>query len=160
MADTLTLKQQRFAQEYVKRNGNGTRAAEAAGYSGNDNVHAVKASNLVRNGKVKRAIQKLTLRHEISPARVLARLDNLSVTAEAEGQYGVSAKCEELLGKSLGMWIDQKMHLNVDVSGEHLAALMEMAKARRTARAGASQPLVVDAEALDVTPHSDTEGDQ
>jgi hypothetical protein len=152
MADTLTLKQQRFAQEYVKRNGNGTRAAEAAGYSGNENQLAVVGSTNIRKPKVKRAIHKLTLRHEVSADRVIARLDNLSIKAEEEGQYGVSTKCEELIGKSLGMWIEKSMHLNVDVSGEHLEALMSLARARR-ARSSQQQP-------LDVTPHSDTEGDQ
>lgn len=32
-ADGLTLKQKRFVEEYIKNGGNGTRAAEAAGYS-------------------------------------------------------------------------------------------------------------------------------
>lgn len=125
----LTLKQRTFAHEYVRENGNGTKAAKKAGYAP-VSAH-VQASRAIRNDKVVEVINYLTRRHEISADRVLTRLDNLSLKAEEDGQYSVSAKCEELLGKSLGMWIDRSVNVNLDLNGEHLRALQERMARRR-----------------------------
>ena len=125
----LTLKQAAFAPEYVRAKGNGTKAAKAAGYA-ESGAH-VEASRLLRNPKVVAEIVRLTRKHEISADRVLTRLDNLSIKAEEDGQYSVSAKCEELLGKSLGMWIDRSVSVNLDLNGEHLRALQERMARRR-----------------------------
>ncbi len=125
----LTLKQRTFAEEYVRENGNGTKAAKKAGYA-ESSAH-VRASELVRKSNVVEVINYLTRRHEISADRVLTRLDNLSMKAEEDGQYSVSARCEELLGKSLGMWVDRSLSVNVDLNGEHLRALQERMARRR-----------------------------
>ena len=128
-ARDLTLKQATFAPEYVRTNGNGTKAAKAAGYAASS-AH-VRASELVRNSKVVAEINRLTRKHDISAERVLTRLDNLSMGAEAEGEYSAAIKAEELLGKSLGMWVERSMHMNVDLSQAHLDALQRLAAKTR-----------------------------
>lgn len=128
MADGLTFKQAAFAAEYVHHKGNGTKAAKAAGY-GESSAH-VRASELVRNRKVKRAIRNLTRKYDITPERVLTRLDNLSEKAEKAGDYSTAAKCERDLGNALGMFVKQSVHLNVDASQAHLDALRALAAKR------------------------------
>ncbi len=124
-AKGLTHKQAAFAAEYVHTNGNGTKAAKRVGYA--DTSAHVRASELVRNRKVSQRIAELSRRHEISAERVLTRLDNLSMEAEATGQISAAIKAEELLGKSLGMWIDRAVSINVDLSDAHLTALRALA---------------------------------
>ena len=41
--------------------------------------------------------------------RVQRRLDEISHEAQADGQYGPAVRAEELLGKSIGMWVDQSV---------------------------------------------------
>lgn len=54
----LTEKQRRFVEAYVgEAQGNATKAARLAGYSGDDRTLAVKGAEAVRNGKVARAIE-------------------------------------------------------------------------------------------------------
>lgn len=121
--EKLTLKQRTFAEEYVRRNGNGTQAAIAAGY-GPEGAH-VRGSENVRKRKVAEVIEYLTRKHEISADRVLTRLDNLSLKAEQAGNHAAAIKAEELLGKSLGMWVERSMSVHVDLSAEHLRALQD-----------------------------------
>ncbi len=151
--DRLTLKQQRFVAEYVKGNGNGTQAALSAGYAQGTNYQAaaVRAHEAVRNRKVAKAIRLITNRAEISANRVVNRLDNLSFAAEKAGNHSVSVKAEELLGKSLGMFIDRSLSINVDVAGTHLEALHAIAKRRAERRNKAGD------DAIDVTPDDDTQ---
>lgn len=131
MSDRLTHKQRVFADQYVKLNGNGTKAALIAGYSGGEGAAAARASENVRKRKVRQRIEYLTRKHEISADRVLTRLDNLSIKAEQEGQLGAAIKAEELLGKSLGMWVERSVNVNVDLNGEHLKALQDRMNRRR-----------------------------
>lgn len=128
MPDGLTLKQRRFAAEYVKRNGNGTQAALAAGYAnGKPNVAAVQAHDNLKNPKIRRHVEKLARRWDLTAERVLARLDNLSEAAEAEGNFGAAVKAEELIGKSLGMWVERSLNVTVDMTDAHLQALRDLA---------------------------------
>lgn len=139
MPDGLTLKQRKFAAEYVKRNGNGTQAALAAGYGNGDPVAAAaRASENVRKRKVRQHIERITRRWDISAERVLGRLDNLSAKAEEEGNFGAAVKAEELIGKSLGMWVERSLNVTVDMTDAHLQALRDLA-----AR-GKGQPKVID----------------
>lgn len=146
----LTLKQRTFAHEYVRENGNGTKAAKKAGYAP-ASAH-VQASRAIRNDKVVEVINYLTRRHEISADRVLTRLDNLSIKAEQEGQIGAAIKAEELLGKSLGMWVERSVNVNVDLNGEHLKALQDRMNRRR------DQQLNSRGNTIDITPHHKDRG--
>ena len=42
--------------------------------------------------------------------RVLHRLDQLSRKAEEQGQYSAAARCEELIGRALGIFVDKSEH--------------------------------------------------
>ena len=57
------------------------------------------------------------------------RLDEISHEAQADGQYGPAVRAEELLGKSIGMWVDQSV--NISVSSEHVQALLNQARQRQ-----------------------------
>ena len=65
----------------------------------------------------------------ITPASVQRRLDEISHEAQADGQYGPAVRAEELLGKSIGMWVDQSV--NISVSSEHVQALLNQARQRQ-----------------------------
>lgn len=134
MAKPLSLKQKRFAREYAVT-GNGTQAARKAGYSGNGEALGARASENVRKRNVASAIKgelaKLEARvAEFNPARVKRRLHELSHAAQHDGQYGPAVRCEELIGKSVGMWIDQSLQLTGVLNDSHVAALLDYAKRR------------------------------
>ncbi len=136
--DGLTLKQRTLAYEYVAMKGNATKAAIAAGYAPTS-AH-VQAHRTLRIDKVARKVRELTLHHEITAERVVRRLDNLSKAAQSDGQHGAAVKAEELIGKSLGMWIDRSVSVNVDLTTEHLAALQALV--------GIASPNTIDATAV------------
>ena len=144
MPDNLTFRQAQFPAQYIAHKGNGTKAAIAAGYSPSG-AH-VEASRLLRNPKIKEKIEKLVRRHEISAERVLTRLDNLSSKAEEAGNYPAAVRAEELIGKSLGMWVDRSVNVNLDITGEHVAAIRALASRRiqknTTPRAGDDAKLI------------------
>ena len=124
----LSIKQERFVKEYAAR-GNATAAAKAAGYKpkaarqmASENL-SKPAVSLAINGELARIALK------VSPDRVQRRLDEISHEAQADGQYGPAVRAEELLGKSIGMWVDQSV--NVTVSSEHVQALLNQARQRQ-----------------------------
>lgn len=69
----LTGLQRAFVNEWFK-DFNGTRAAERAGYSGDDNALAVRASETLRNSKVGAEIERRWAAHGVSGEEVIARL--------------------------------------------------------------------------------------
>ena len=128
MPDGLTLKQASFAAEYIRAKGIGTKAALAAGYA--PSWAHVAASQLIRHPKVKQRIDKLARRHEVTAERVLTRLDNLSIKAEETGNYPAAVRAEELIGKSLGMWVDRSVSVSLDLTGQHIEAIRALASRR------------------------------
>ncbi len=78
----LTQKQALFAIHYAASS-NGTRSAEKAGYSGNDNQLAVIAHGNIRKPKIRAAIDVLLTDIVMSTAEALARLSD-----EARGDIG------------------------------------------------------------------------
>lgn len=94
------------------------------GYSKNGAPQS--ASALLKNPEVSNRVREI--QEEVSAytvanvtfdrERVLARLDVLSRKAEAAEQYSAAAKCEELLGKHVGMWVERSVQTvwNGDVS--------------------------------------------
>lgn len=77
MSERLTGKQERFVNEYIICL-NGTEAHRRAGYEGDDNVHAVEASRLLRNPKIMRAIADRTAQYAMSANEVLAQLTDIA----------------------------------------------------------------------------------
>jgi phage terminase small subunit len=130
----LSRKQQRFIEEYVANNGNGSAAVRAAGYSTSSSaVVRQQATENLAKPHIRSAIagQIARLGKEITPDRVRRRLDTISHNAEAAGQFGPAVRAEELLGKSIGMWIDQKLELQGVLKDEHIQALLKVARQRQ-----------------------------
>lgn len=128
----LTLKQRMFCREYLVQKGNATQAVIAAGYKANN--ANIEGSRLLGEPKIRAEIARLQALNarevDISPARVLRRLDAISQAAEADGQYSAARGCEELIGKHIGMFIERSLNVSVSASSAHLEALLEVARRR------------------------------
>lgn len=136
----LTLKQQRFVDEYII-SGNATQAYRKAGYSAkSDNVAWSEASKLLRNPKVKAELDKRNA--EIQSAKtmdmqeVMERLaamgrgetteetvTNKGDVIETSTRNADKLKALELIGKRFGAWTDKKEvngNLDIDIGvGEY-----------------------------------------
>ena len=55
----------------------------------------------------------------------------LAPTPAEAGQLGPAIRAEELLGKSVGMWIDRSLQLSGKLNDSHITALLELARKRR-----------------------------
>ena len=127
----LTQKQIRFIREYAVH-GNGTEAARQAGYKQGSAIRFQAHENLTKphiKAALAQEITKMGL--EITPQRVQRRLDEISHASQEVGQFGPAVRAEELLGKSIGMWIDQSLNVTANIGGDHLQALLEIARKRQ-----------------------------
>jgi hypothetical protein len=61
----------------------------------------------------------------------MRRLDEIGRAAQEAGHYGPAVRAEELLGKSIGMWIDQRLQLSGQLNDSHVQALLELARQRQ-----------------------------
>lgn len=99
MSSGLTQKQKKFIEFYE---GNGTKAARQAGYTGDDNTLAQTAFDLLRNPKIKEAID-LRL-DELLSATIANRKQRQEFWTKLMNDEGqdprVRLKASELLGKS------------------------------------------------------------
>ena len=66
-----------------------------------------------------------------SRSGVQRRLDEIGRAAQDAGQFGPAVRAEELLGKSIGMWIDRTLQLSGQLNSEHIQALIELARKRQ-----------------------------
>lgn len=129
----LSQKQIRFAREYAVH-GNGTQAARDAGYSKSTNhVLEQQAYENLRKPVVLAEVEKQVAKYEAdySPQRVRRRLHEISHASEGAGQFGPAVRCEELLGKAAGMWVDQSLQLTGVLNDSHVAALLQLARKRQ-----------------------------
>jgi hypothetical protein len=62
---------------------------------------------------------------------VQRRLDEISRESQSAGQFGAAVRCEELLGRSLGLFIDRSLQLTGQLNDSHVSALLEVARRRR-----------------------------
>ena len=123
----LTQKE-RFVKQYATL-GNGSEAARHAGYKQKPGF-GVQRRREPKTSQGKAALKRLArIELQVSPARVKRSLDEISHEAQADGQYGPAVRAEELLGKSIGMWVDQSV--NISVSSEHVQALLNQARQRQ-----------------------------
>jgi len=134
-ASKIGPRRAKFVQEFVKDpEKNRTKAAARAGYK--QTAAHVTGSRLFKDVRVKQEIDyelaRIARRQEISADRVVQRLAHLSDRAEDAGQYGAAANCEVALGKHLNLFVEQRLSINVDASGAHLAALLALAERRKT----------------------------
>jgi D-alanyl-D-alanine dipeptidase len=148
----LSQKQIRFVREYAIH-GNGAEAVRQAGYRTRspDVVKQQAAENLTKP-YIAAAISELAAKiaPEITPARVQRRLHEISHASQDAGQFGPAVRAEELLGKSVGMWIDQTLQLTGVLNDSHVSALIEIARRRQ------AEPIdLVDDEIAHKGAHSD-----
>src|SRR5215475_11060608 len=107
----LSLKQMRFVKEYAHL-GNGSEAARRAGYKPGPRIGQIAVENLQKPAVVAALKQELArMELEVTPQRVQRRLHDISLAAQEAAQFGPAVRAEELLGKSIGMWIDQRLQL-------------------------------------------------
>ena len=75
----LTNLQFLFCEHYIQTNGNGTLSSRLAGYKGKkDNVHAVNASNLLRNPKIRAYLADRYKEFAMTSDEVLMRLASIA----------------------------------------------------------------------------------
>lgn len=109
----LTPKQQRFVEEYLV-DLNATQAAIRTGYS--EHTAEVQGSRLLSKAKVREAVDAAlktrSERTELTQDWVLAELRNVHTAAMGDNNLSAANKSLELLGRHLGLFID-----NLKLSG-------------------------------------------
>ena len=82
---------------------------------------------------IKSALALELAHHEfkVTPLRVQQRLDEISHEAQSAGQFGPAVRAEELLGRSVGMFIDRSIQLSGTMNDSHITALLELARKRQ-----------------------------
>src|SRR5215475_13306902 len=124
----LSLKQMRFVKEYAHL-GNGSEAARRAGYKPGPRIGQIAVENLQKPAVVAALKQELArMELEVTPQRVQRRLDEIGRAAQQAGQFGPAVRAEELLGKSIGLWVDQTLQLQGALKDEHIQAVLEIAR--------------------------------
>lgn len=130
---SLTSKQQAFVDAYV---GNGTSAARAAGYAGDDATLATTASRLLKNAEVAAAIQRRNAvvtqtKAEVAAAagRIATRVERQAfwteVMCDTKADIRDRLKASELLGKSEADFTENVRH---DIADSFAALLLEAQK--------------------------------
>jgi len=121
----LTGKQQAFTDEYCVNGQNGLQAAKAAKYKGNDNVLAQMAHKLVRNGKVREAIDsKLAkMKAESIATRQQRQQFWTQVYQDENAEMSSRLRASELLGKSEADFTE-----NIKQTGEGLEIVINEPK--------------------------------
>lgn len=108
---TLPARQERFCQEYLV-DLNGTQAAVRAGYSAKS--ARAQAAQLLANLNVARRVQALQAeaakRNQVSIDEVVDKLRQAHSEAVGARQFGPAVRALELLGKTLGMFVERQHH--------------------------------------------------
>jgi hypothetical protein len=127
----LTARQERFVKHFAHLP-NASAAARAAGYRDGPGI-GVTACRTLKKANVKAALAKaeVEIAEQITPGRVQRRLDEISHEAQRAGQFGPAVRAEELLGKSIGLFIDRSLQLTGQLNDSHIAALLELARKRQ-----------------------------
>lgn len=126
----FTFKQERFVAEYIV-DGNGTRAAIAAGYS--ERTAGQESYKLLKKPQIKAAITKALMaqgkRTLVTADENLKRLDRLARRAEGEGDLNASISASIWIGKHYKSFTDRLEVRDTTPRADRLAA----ARARREA---------------------------
>ncbi len=106
----LTPRQQRFCQEYAI-DLNATAAARRAGYS-EKTVH-VQGPRLLANvrvaGRIAELQDEVAERNALSVDGVVTNLAELRDKAVAAGQMGPAIRAQELIGRTIGAFVDRQL---------------------------------------------------
>ena len=118
----LTIKQERFVQEY-NVDGNGTRAARSAGYKGNDNTLAtVSVENLRKPAIAERVTflqQKFAERCEVTKETIAAELDENRQLAIETMQVGAANGSTLGKAKLFGLLVEKQ-----EVDANHIMTIV------------------------------------
>ena len=108
MAKGLTLKQERFVDEYLI-DGNATQAAIRAGYSektaeviGHENLSKPKIGQAIRRKR-----KNLSEKVEVTQEYVIESIVRIAKKAEESGNHQAALKGMNMLAKHLGMYIER-----------------------------------------------------
>ena len=111
MAKKLNPKQKKFVEEYLI-DLNATQAAVRAGYSRKTAIK-IASENLAKPHiaeAIQRAIQERSERTEITQDEIVKDLQDLRDEARGAEQFAPAVRCDELLGKHLGMFKERVEH--------------------------------------------------
>lgn len=103
----LTFLQSKFIDYYLANGGNGTQAARAAGYKGNDNVLAVTAHNNLRNPKIRAALDARMKDLTMSANEVLYQLTQ---QARSDARQLAGLNVEQIKVHPMGVNIKEFEH--------------------------------------------------
>ena len=134
----LTIKQERFARQYLGPcEGNASaayRASYAAGNMSEDAVH-VNACRLLKNAKVTLMVERLKAEHAAHDAitleEITGALRRAMDGAAAAGQWAAASTAALGLAKLAGLLIE-KRQISADPGAEHLDAVAMLAGAPRS----------------------------
>ncbi len=113
MEKKLTIKQQKFVNEYIKT-GNGTQSAIKAGYSENC-AQEIASENLLKpiiKAKIEKVMNKTAEQIGINAEFVLSNLKYFASKKKIKWA-GHAIKSNELLGKNLKLFGDSEIDLTV-----------------------------------------------
>jgi len=127
----LSRKQVKFVEQYAAL-GNASEAARRAGYKLGNSIGQQGHENL-KKPEIAAAIRRELAKSDVDvrPVRVQRRLHEISYAAQEAGQFGPAVRAEELLGRSVGMFIDRSLQLSGQLNDSHVAALLELARKRQ-----------------------------
>ena len=133
----LTIKQEKFAREYVK-DGNGTRAAIKAGYK-RRSAQQIATENLLKplvSAEIQALRNRMAEKLDVSRERLVNNTAHIAEQAQAEGQYGAAINANALIMKAQGYLVERQLNMSVDVTQSHLDALQSYTDRRITEEVG------------------------
>lgn len=125
----LTVKQDKFVREYLK-DGNGTRAALASGYS-EVSAHSIASENLNKPeiaAEIRKLRQRMSEKLDTSAEKVINDIAHVAEQAAAEGNHSAALKGLELLGKVNGVFVERSVSVTLDLGQAHLEALRMLSR--------------------------------
>lgn len=125
----FTPKEERFIAEYLV-DGNGTRAATAAGYAPKNAGH--QAKELLRRPRIKAAVAKAMKEQQertlITADKVLLDIQNIGNQAWKAKDFTQALRSRELLGKRYKLFTDRLEVLDTTPRADRLRAARERKK--------------------------------
>lgn len=122
----LTLKQNKFVDALIETNGNGVKAAQAAGYNGSYSVLGVTAHDNLKKPKVKAAIEK-RLKPLMDNNEILEELSEIGRYKPKEYTEKGKLKALEMLGKYGGLFNDNvTITIQTDTLTDSLRQLIDL----------------------------------
>ena len=150
----LTLKQSRFAKEYVANGGNGTQAALKVYNSDDYDTAAHTAEDNLKHPQIQQEVEHLANQEGVTRSTILRKFNHIS-SKEAEKWSGDTIlKANIQLASILGMYPGSKhTNLNVSIKGDLAKMKYQDAKEALNKLRGTNNTLIEEIE----SPPTDTE---